>query len=118
MVEFLAVVAIYFVLSFIGVSALWTVAAKRGKVRAPKFMFWIKQQSSTAPRVSRPAYYYGGDQVIVQTGSTGFVLTDSDFLKPNFLNTLSGNLSRQVLVSQEEADANQFGGNSQLARVA
>jgi hypothetical protein len=43
MSEFLIVVAIYMAVSFAGMAVLWTVAAQKGFVQAPKFFFWIRR---------------------------------------------------------------------------
>jgi hypothetical protein len=40
--ELLAVLGIYLAVSFIGMAALWTVAARKGVVRAPGYFFWVR----------------------------------------------------------------------------
>jgi len=46
MLELLAVLGIYFAVSFIGMAALWTVAVRKGVVRAPSYFFWIHTDES------------------------------------------------------------------------
>ncbi len=46
--ELLAVFGIYLALSFIGMAALWTTAARKGVVRAPSYFFWMRGDKDRA----------------------------------------------------------------------
>jgi hypothetical protein len=46
--ELLAVLTIYLAVSFLGMAALWTVAIRKGVVRAPSYFFWIRADESPA----------------------------------------------------------------------
>lgn len=53
MLELLTVLGIYFAISFVGMAALWTVAARKGVVPAPKFFFWFRtDQRSTLATIN------------------------------------------------------------------
>jgi hypothetical protein len=51
--EILTVLALYLIVSFLGMIALWTVAVRRGAVSAPRFFFWVSrvQTASTPPDI-------------------------------------------------------------------
>jgi hypothetical protein len=44
MLEITVVLAIYILVSVVLMGILWTSAAKRGRVRAPRYFFWIRQR--------------------------------------------------------------------------
>lgn len=50
--ELLAVLGIYLVVSFIGMAALWTVAARKGLVLAPSYFFWMRADKPPMPSMS------------------------------------------------------------------
>lgn len=55
--ELLIVFLGYLLLSFAGMAALWTVAARKGHVPAPAFFFWMNRKSRTEePRAAQPAH--------------------------------------------------------------
>jgi hypothetical protein len=49
--ELLAVLGVYLVVSFIGMAALWTVAAGKSLVRAPSYFFWMRADKAPMPSV-------------------------------------------------------------------
>ena len=49
--ELLAVLGIYLVVSFIGMGALWTDAARKSLVRAPSYFFWMRADKPPMPSV-------------------------------------------------------------------
>jgi len=53
--ELLAVLVVYLIVSFVGMAALWTVAARKGVVRAPDYFFWVRRdQHHMLPTASGP----------------------------------------------------------------
>jgi hypothetical protein len=46
--ELLAVFGIYLAVSSVGMAALWTVAVRKGAVRAPSYFFWMRTVENPA----------------------------------------------------------------------
>lgn len=56
----LTVFAIYTVVSFFGMLALWTIAVKKNRVPAPTWFFWVKRASAeTAPPCNEAGSWIG-----------------------------------------------------------